>query len=97
MCDVNLGKEFSDRKICIKVNNTEDILKLKRYIYEWLFEDVSIVMDKLYHGVYDYWFKQGYKLSIGKINDQVEVLDDLRFKNYKTVKCDEFIENLKEW
>ena len=97
MYDVNLGREFTNKKVCVKVHNTEDILKLNRYIHEWLFEDVSIVIDKLYHGVYDYWFKEGYELSIGKVDEQVEVLDDLRFKNYETVECHEFIENLKRW
>lgn len=97
MYDVNLGREFTNKKVCIKVHGAEDILKLNRYIHEWLFEDVSIVIDKLYNGVYDYWFKEGYELSIGKIDEQVEVLDDSRFKNYETVECHEFIENLKRW
>lgn len=94
---MNLGREFSGKKICVKVGDVEQIERLIKIINEWLFEDVSVVKSKLYHGVYDYWFKQGYELSIGKINDQVEVLDDSRFKNYTTVKCNEFITNLKEW
>lgn len=93
----NLGREFSDKKVCVKVRNVEDIEKLMKIINSDLFEDVSIVNSKLYHGVYYDWISKGIELSIGKINDQVEVLSDGLFKNYEKVECDEFIENLKEW
>ena len=94
---MNLGREFSKEKICIKVGDIEQIERLVKIINEWLFEDVSAVKSKLYHGVYDLWLKKGYKLSVGKINGQVEVLDDSVFKNYRIVGCNEFINNLKEW
>lgn len=97
MYDINLGKEFENKKVCIKIHSVKDIVDLKFYIHEWLFEDISVLNSKLYHGIYDKWIQKGYELSIGKINDQVEVLDDSRFKNYRMVECDEFIENLKRW
>lgn len=93
----NLGREFSNKTVCVKVHSVADIAKLKMHIHSMIFEDVSIVNSKLYHGVYHDWLTKGYELSIGKINEQVEVLSDELFKDYVTVECDEFIENLKEW
>ena len=99
MNDINLGKEFSNQKIYIRVNDVDQVARLAVYLYDWLFEDVSIIKSRLYHGVYNAWFERGSELSVGKVDNQVELLSDGVFESrgYKAVECDEFIENLKRW
>lgn len=94
---MNLGREFSQGKVCVKVSNVDQIETLAKIIHEWLFEDVHVVYSKLYHGVYSKWLKDGYELSIGLVGNLVEVLSDEVFKEYEQVGCDEFVENLKKY
>lgn len=95
---MNLGGEFSQGKVCIKISNVNQIETLAKIIHEWLFEDVHVVYSKLYHGVYNKWLQDGHELSIGLIENLVQVLSDEVFEkhNYKQVGCDEFIVNVKE-
>lgn len=99
MNEINLGREFSNQKICIRVNDVDDVARLAVYLHDLLFEDVSLIKSRLYHGVYNAWFERGKELSIGKVNNQIELLSDglLASLGYEAVECDEFIKNIKRW
>lgn len=49
---MNLGKEFSNKKVCVKVKNVNQIDTLEKVINNWLFEDTHVINSKLNHGVY---------------------------------------------
>ena len=95
---MNLGKEFSNKKICVKFNDINQIDTLEKVIRNWLFEDTHIINSKLNHGVYSKWLREGYELSVGITDDWAEVMTDEWFKDhgYKQVGYEEFIQNLRE-
>lgn len=96
---MDLGRAFDDKKLAVQVKSVEDIEELQSLVHEYLFEDTSIVVSKLYHGVYAEFFKKGYGLAIGLTGGQVEVLliDWFMAHDYTIVGKHEFINNKKEW
>ena len=46
MNEINLGKEFSNQNICIRVNDVDDVARLAVYLHDWLFEDVSLIKSR---------------------------------------------------
>ncbi len=95
----DLGKEFQDKKICIKVKNVSEINMLQKFINKKLFEDTTILKSKSCHLVYEKWFQKGYNLAVGKINEQVEVITVSRFieEGSEIVSVEEFVENVNKF
>ena len=94
----NLGKDFSEKKICVKVENIGQINNLSDVVNNWLFEDTHVIISKMYHGVYGDLFRKGYELSMGITDGYAEILSDNYFKEngYEQVSYKEFIQNLRE-
>lgn len=95
----NLGREFQDKKICVKVKNVNEIDMLQKFINKKLFEDTTILKSKSCHLVYEKWFQKGYNLAVGKINEQVEVITVSRFieEGVEIVTIEEFVENVNKF
>lgn len=95
----DLGREFQDKKICVKVKNVNEIDMLQKFINKKLFEDTTILKSKLCHLVYEKWFQKGYNLAVGKINEQVEVITVSRFieEGVEIVTIEEFVENVNRF
>jgi len=93
----DLGREFSKKKVAIKISRVDEIDMLQKFINERLFEDTSILYSQSYHGVYDRWIQKGYNLAVGMINEQVEVLTVERFvqDGFEIVSVEEFVDNVK--
>ena len=95
----DLGREFQDKKICVKVKNVNEIDMLQKFINKKLFEDTTILKSKSCHLVYGKWFQKGYNLAVGKINEQVEVITVSRFieEGFEIVAIDKFVESVNEF
>lgn len=95
----DLGREFQDKKICVKVKNVNEIDMLQKFINKKLFEDTTILKSKSCHLVYEKWFQKGYNLAVGKINEQVEVITVSRFieEGFEIVAIDKFVESVNEF
>ena len=95
----NLGKLFSEKKVAVKVKTIENIVNVQFFVHEYLYEDVSLLLAKLQHKIYEPLLEDGCSLSVGLIDGQVEVHFDNWFINhgYEIIDKIEFIENLKEW